>query len=235
MATVLVVDDDPKIRDLLGLYLEREGHRTEFAEDGPQALERARQRRPDIVLLDVMLPGLDGFEVCRQLRDESDAPILLLTARSGDSDKVVGLDLGADDYIVKPFSPRELMARVRAHLRRRRPPAQDGPILEADGLVLDPSRVEVELDGAPIQVTPSEFRLLHALMSRPGRVFSRDELIDVLHGLDDPGITDRTIDVHLGRLRRRLGDAAASPRFIATVRTVGYKFIGAVEQRPARG
>lgn len=235
MATVLVVDDDPKIRDLLRLYLEREGHRTAFAEDGPQALERARQRRPDIVLLDVMLPGLDGFEVCRQLRDESDAPILLLTARSGDSDKVVGLDLGADDYIVKPFSPRELMARIRAHLRRRRPPADDGPILDADGLVLDPGRVEVELDGRPIQVTPSEFRLLHALMSRPGRVFSRDELIDVLHGLDDPGIIDRTIDVHLGRLRRRLGDAAANPRFIATVRTVGYKFIGAVEQRPATG
>lgn len=235
MANVLVVDDDPKIRDLLRLYLEREGHRTAFAEDGPQALERARQRRPDIVLLDVMLPGLDGFEVCRQLRDESDAAILLLTARSGDSDKVVGLDLGADDYIVKPFSPRELMARVRAHLRRRRPPAEDGPILEADGLVLDPRRVEVALDGALIQVTPSEFRLLHALMSRPGRVFSRDELIDVLHGLDDPGITDRTIDVHLGRLRRRLGDAAANPRFIATVRTVGYKFIGAVEQRPVTG
>jgi DNA-binding response OmpR family regulator len=235
MATVLVVDDDPKIRDLLRLYLEREGHRTAFAEDGPQALERARQRRPDIVLLDVMLPGLDGFEVCRQLRDESDAPILLLTARSGDSDKVVGLDLGADDYIVKPFSPRELMARIRAHLRRRRPQTADGPILEADGLILDPGRVEVELDGAPIQFTPSEFRLLHAIMSRPGRVFSRDELIDVLHGLDDPGIIDRTIDVHLGRLRRRLGDAADNPRFIATVRTVGYKFSGAVKQRPAMG
>lgn len=235
MATVLVVDDDPKIRDLLRLYLEREGHRTAFAEDGPQALERARQRRPDIVLLDVMLPGLDGFEVCRQLRDESDAAILLLTARSGDSDKVVGLDLGADDYIVKPFSPRELMARIRAHLRRRRPPSADGPILEAEGLILDPGSIEVELDGVPIQVTASEFRLLHALMSRPGRVFSRDELIDVLHGLDDPGIIDRTIDVHLGRLRRRLGDVAANPRFIATVRTVGYKFIGAVEQRPATG
>ena len=235
MATVLVVDDDPKIRDLLRLYLEREGHRTAFAEDGPQALERARQRRPDIVLLDVMLPGLDGFEVCRQLRDESDAAILLLTARSGDSDKVVGLDLGADDYIIKPFSPRELMARIRAHLRRRRPPSADGPILEAEGLILDPGSIEVELDGVPIQVTASEFRLLHALMSRPGRVFSRDELIDVLHGLDDPGIIDRTIDVHLGRLRRRLGDVAANPRFIATVRTVGYKFIGAVEQRPATG
>ncbi len=232
MATVLVVDDDPNIRDLLRLYIEREGHRTAFAEDGPQALERARQRRPDIVLLDVMLPGLDGFEVCRRLRDESDAPILLLTARSGDSDKVVGLDLGADDYIVKPFSPRELMARIRAHLRRVRPPTADGPILEANGLVLDPSRVEVALDGAPIQITPFEFRLLHALMSRPGRVFSRDELIDVLHGLNDPGISDRTIDVHLGRLRRRLGDSAAAPRFIATVRTVGYRFIGAVEKRP---
>ncbi|MEX0631099.1 MAG: response regulator transcription factor [Chloroflexota bacterium] len=235
MATVLVVDDDPKIRELLRLYIEREGHHTAFAEDGPQALERARQRRPDIVLLDVMLPGLDGFEVCRRLRDESDAPILLLTARSGDSDKVVGLDLGADDYIVKPFSPRELMARIRAHLRRVRPPTADGPILEADGLVLDPSRVEVALDGAPIQVTPHEFRLLHALMSRPGRVFTRDELIDAIHGADDPGIIDRTIDVHLGRLRRRLGDSPLEPRFIATVRTVGYKFIGAVQKLPPAG
>jgi DNA-binding response OmpR family regulator len=231
MATILVVDDDPKIRELLRLYVVREGHRTTFAADGPEALAAARTKRPDLVLLDVMLPGLDGFEVCRQLREESDVPILLLTARSGDSDKVVGLDLGADDYVLKPFSPRELMARVRALLRRHRPPSDDEPMLQADGLVVDPSGFEVMLDGRPVEVTPSEFRVLHALMRRPGRIFSRDELIGAIHGADDPGIFDRTVDVHLGRLRRKLRDDPSRPRFIATVRTVGYKFVGSVERR----
>jgi DNA-binding response OmpR family regulator len=229
MATVLIVDDDPKIRDLLRLYVEREGHLAAFAADGPEALAVAGQSRPDLVLLDVMLPGLDGFEVCRRLREESDVPVVLLTARSGDSDKVVGLDIGADDYVVKPFSPRELMARVRAQLRRRRPPHEEQAVLVADGLSLDPNAVEVSLDGRPIPITPAEFRILHALMHRPGRVFSRDELIDALHGSEDPGIIDRTIDVHLGRLRRKLGDDAGDPRFIGTVRTMGYKFVAPVE------
>ena len=234
VATILVVDDDPKIRELLRLYVVREGHRVVHAGDGPAALEAATRVRPDLVLLDVMLPGLDGFEVCRQLRDGgSDVPILLLTARSGDADKVVGLDIGADDYIVKPFSPRELMARVRVQLRRRQPQDNDAPQLVADGLVLDPPAVEVRLDGRVVDLTPFEFRILHRLMQRPGRVFTRDELIDTIHGNDDPGITDRTIDVHLGRLRRKLGDDAVSPRFVATVRSAGYKFIGPVEQRPA--
>ncbi len=231
MVNVLVVDDDPKIRELLRLYVEREGYRAHFAADGPEALATARRARPDLVLLDVMLPGLDGLEVCRRLREESDVPILLLTARSGDSDKVVGLDIGADDYIVKPFSPRELMARVRAHLRRHRPPVDDQPTLAADGLVVDPNSVEVTLDERPVQITPNEFRILHALMRRPGRAFTRDELIDAIHGMDDPGIIDRTIDVHLGRLRRKLGDDAAAPRFIATVRTVGYRFVPSVTKR----
>ncbi|MEO8639263.1 MAG: response regulator transcription factor [Chloroflexota bacterium] len=234
MATLLIVDDDPKIRDLLRLYVEREGHRAVFAADGLEALAVARDQRPALVVLDVMLPGLDGFEVCSRLRDESDVPILLLTARSGDSDKVVGLDLGADDYVVKPFSPRELMARIRAQLRRHAAPAPDQPILLAEGLVVDPNAVSVEVDGRPITTTPTEFRILHALMRRPGRVLTRDELIVAVHGESYPGIFDRTIDVHLGRLRRRLGDAAAAPRFIATVRSVGYKFIGPVErQAPA--
>jgi DNA-binding response OmpR family regulator len=235
MATVLIVDDDPKIREVLRLYVEREGHRAAFAADGPEALAVAGRSRPDLVLLDVMLPGLDGFEVCRQLREVSDVPVVLLTARSGDSDKVVGLDIGADDYIVKPFSPRELMARVRVQLRRRGPPSEDEPVLVADGLILDPSAIEVTLDGGPVSITPAEFRILHTLMRRPGRVFSRDELIDArLHGDDDPGIIDRTIDVHLGRLRRKLGDDATTPRFIGTVRTVGYKFVASVERRNVR-
>ena len=234
MATVLIVDDDPKIRDLLRLYVEREGHRAAFAADGPEALAAAGRSRPDLVLLDVMLPGLDGFEVCRQLREMSDVPVVLLTARSGDSDKVVGLDMGADDYIVKPFSPRELMARVRVQLRRHRPPSEDEPVLVADGLMLDANAIDVTLDGEPVSITPAEFRILHALMRRPGRVFSRDELIDAMHRDDDPGIIDRTIDVHLGRLRRKLGDDAAAPRFIGTVRSVGYKFVAPVERRDVR-
>ena len=233
MASVLIVDDDPKIRDLLRLYVEREGHTTLFAGDGPSALSTALERTPDLVLLDVMLPGLDGFEVCRRLREESQVPVILLTARSGDSDKVVGLDLGADDYVVKPFSPRELMARVRAQLRRHRPEAVDEPILVSGDLELDPNAVEARLDGRALGLTPFEFRLLRGLMRRPGRVFSRDDLIEAIHGDDDPGIFDRTIDVHLGRLRRKLGDDADDPRYIATVRTVGYKFIGPVDQQTA--
>ena len=232
MATVLLVDDDEKIRDLLRLYVEREGLRALFAADGEAALDTALRSHPDLVVLDVMLPGLDGFEVCRRIRDASDVPILLLTARSGEGDKVIGLDMGADDYVVKPFSPRELMARVRALLRRRRLEAeQDEPVLVSGSLELDPNAVEARLDGEPLELTPFEFRILRGLMRRPGRVFTRDDLIDAIHGDDDPGIIDRTIDVHLGRLRRKLNDDPASPRFIGTVRTVGYKFVAPVERR----
>jgi DNA-binding response OmpR family regulator len=230
-ASVLVVDDDPKIRDLLRLYLAREGYRTLEAADGRTALEIARANRCDLVLLDVMLPGTDGLEVCRQLREEGDTPILLLTARGGDADKVVGLDQGADDYVVKPFSPRELMARVRAQLRRRRPSDEPEPSLAADDLQVDPNAMHVEHARRVVPLTASEFRLLYALMSRPTRVFSRDELIEVLHGDDDPGIVDRAVDVHIGRLRQKLGDRADQPRFIGTVRSVGYRFLQPVTLR----
>ncbi|MCV0402513.1 MAG: response regulator transcription factor [Chloroflexi bacterium] len=224
-ATVLVVDDDPRIRDLLRLYLTRDGYRVTEAEDGHAALEAARSGPCDLVLLDVMLPGIDGLEVCRRLRDETDTPIVLLTARSGDSDKVVGLDLGADDYIVKPFSPRELMARVRAQLRRHRRGPEREPALTAEDLTVDPDAMSVVHAGSEVPVTASEFRLLYALMSRPMRVFTRDELISAMHGDDDPGIIDRTIDVHMGRLRHKLGDRAGRPRYIGTVRSVGYRFL----------
>jgi DNA-binding response OmpR family regulator len=229
-ATILVVDDDPNIRRLLRLYLERERLRVIEVGDGQAALAEAAERRFDLVLLDVMLPGIDGIEVCRRLREGSDVPIILLTARSGDSDKVVGLDLGADDYVVKPFSPRELMARVRAQLRRHQPPQVEEPVLAADGLRLDPNAVRVELGGTEVALTATEFRLLHALMLRPTRVFSRDELITAVHGDEDPGIIDRTVDVHLGRLRRKLRDEPARPRYIDTVRSVGYRFAQPVER-----
>jgi DNA-binding response OmpR family regulator len=157
---------------------------------------------------------------------------MLLTARSGDGDKVIGLDSGADDYVVKPFSPRELMARVRVQLRRHAAEAADEPALVSGPLILDPGAVEAQLDGRPLDLTPFEFRLLHALMQRAGRVLTRDALITAIHGDEDPGIIDRTIDVHLGRLRRKLGDDAAAPRFIATARSVGYRFVGVVEKRP---
>jgi len=230
MATVLVVDDDPKIRDLLRLYVSRDAHRVVFAADGAEALASAREHAPDLVLLDVMLPQIDGLEVCRRLRERSDVPIVLLTARSGDSDKVIGLDLGADDYVVKPFSPRELMARIRAQLRRRQGQAADQPVLTSGGLVVDPNGMDVRIGDRPVEVTTFEFRLLHALMTRAGRVFSRDELIGAVHDIDDAAILDRTIDVHLGRLRRKLGDNAGRPRYIATVRGAGYKFIAPVER-----
>jgi DNA-binding response OmpR family regulator len=230
---VLVVDDDANIRQILRLYLERDGHRVQEAIDGSTALALAAERVFDLVLLDVMLPGIDGLEVCRQIRDRGDTPIVLLTARSGDSDKVVGLDLGADDYVVKPFSPRELMARVRAQLRRHRAQPAIEPVLVADGLTLDPNSARVEVDGRLVALTASEFRLLHALMRDPARVISRDELIDALHGENDPGIIDRTVDVHVGRLRRKLGDPAAAPRFIDTVRSMGYRFCGTVDRQEA--
>ncbi|HEY8179680.1 MAG TPA: response regulator transcription factor [Candidatus Limnocylindria bacterium] len=234
---VLVVDDDPNIRNVLRLYLERERYRVSEAADGPEAVRRAADEHFDLIVLDVMLPGYDGMEVCRRIRESSGVPILLLTARSGDSDKVVGLDMGADDYVVKPFSPRELMARVRAQLRRHSRPEADAPVLIAEGLRLDPAAVRVEVDGQAVGLTAMEFRILQALMQRPERVYSRDELIDVMHDGEDPGIIDRTVDVHLGRLRGKLGDDAAAPRFIETVRSVGYRFARQVERRepePAR-
>ncbi|HET9540382.1 MAG TPA: response regulator transcription factor [Candidatus Limnocylindria bacterium] len=227
---VLVVDDDPNIRNVLRLYLERERYRVTEAADGPDAVQLAAEGRFDLILLDVMLPGYDGMEVTRRIREFTAVPILLLTARSGDSDKVVGLDLGADDYVVKPFSPRELMARVRAQIRRHRAPEADACVLVSEGLRLDPVAVRVDVDGRPVSLTATEFRILHALMERPARVYSRDELIDAMHGGDDPGIIDRTVDVHLGRLRRKLGDDADAPRFIETVRSVGYRFARPVER-----
>jgi len=219
VARILVVDDEPPIVELVRGYLEREGFVVDTAADGPTALERARAVEPDVVVLDLMLPGLDGLEVCRRLRTFSDAYVLMLTARSEEIDRVVGLSVGADDYLVKPFSPRELVARVKALLRRPRltPKAATPPGLQVDG-----PRHEVRVDGAPIALTATEFAILATLARDPGVVVSRSGLLDAVWGAEYVG-DDHLVDVHVANLRRKLGDDAEHPRFIETVRGFGYR------------
>ena len=221
---VLVVDDDVKTVALVKLYLNRDGYRVFTAYDGTEALHLARESHPDLIVLDLMLPGIDGIEICRTVRAESDVPIIMLTARSTDQDKLTGLDLGADDYITKPFSPRELAARVRAILRRL--PGERGPDeIKYGKLTVNFLRHEASLGGRPLNLTMVEFKLLGVLVKEPGRVFSRPELIEKALGYDFEGF-DRTIDVHILNLRRKLEPDARNPRFIKTVYGAGYKFVG---------
>jgi DNA-binding response OmpR family regulator len=231
--TILVVDDEPPILDLIASYLRADGFSVHTAQDGPSALAQARAIRPDLIVLDVMLPGIDGMEVCRRIQQEFDVYILMLTARAEEIDKIVGLSVGADDYLTKPFSPRELVMRVKAILRRSRalgprPLAQrvpERPALHFDELQIDPDTREVWHDSAQIELTPREFDLLYALAEQPGRVFNRDQLLERVWGHDFAGI-DRVVDVHIGLLRRKLEDDPANPTVIQTVRGVGYKFVG---------
>jgi two-component system, OmpR family, alkaline phosphatase synthesis response regulator PhoP len=226
--TVLVVDDEERLRELLRGYLTQAGFNVLLAADGPQALELARAHRPDLVVLDLMLPGLDGLEVCRQVRTFSDAYVLMLTARAEEIDRVVGLEVGADDYLTKPFSPRELVARVRAMLRRPRGLGGAGdPLLTADAIMIGPLRIdaarhEVTLDGAVIGLTTTEYDLLAALFAHPGRVFTRAQLLEQVWGADYFG-DDHVVDVHIANLRKKLGDDPAQPRLVETVRGVGYR------------
>jgi DNA-binding response OmpR family regulator len=218
-ALVLVVDDEQPIRELVHTYLRSERMDVITAGDGPAALEAIRQHAPDVVILDVMLPGLDGIEVCRRLRTFSDAYVLMLTARGEETDRVVGLSIGADDYLVKPFSPRELVARVKALLRRpRAAPATGGPA----GLAVDAQRHEVVVDDRPVSLTVIEFDLLAALAREPGVVLTREQLLDRVWGQDFVG-DDHLLDVHIAKLRAKLGDEASEPRFIETVRGVGFR------------
>jgi len=218
---VLVVDDDAKTVELVKLYLNRDGYKVIAAYDGAEALRLARKGRPDLIVLDLMLPGMDGLEVCRILRDESDVPIIMLTARTTDEDKLIGLGLGADDYVSKPFSPRELAARVRAVLRRL--PGERGPAEVKHGaLALNFLRQEASVAGRPLNLTPVEFKLLGVLMKEPGRVFSRAELVEKSMGYDYKGF-DRTIDVHILNLRRKLERDSRHPDYIKTVYGAGYK------------
>jgi DNA-binding response OmpR family regulator len=226
LAKILVVDDEPNLLHSVAYTLRREGHEVVTAVDGEEALEKARREGADLLVLDVMLPRLDGFEVCRRLRAESTIPILMLTAKDSEIDRVVGLELGADDYLTKPFSMRELVARVKAMLRRAnmvRAQPQPTDVLRAGELEVDLQRRRVLCDGREIALKPKEFDLLAYLMARPGRVFSRDVLLEHVWGYDYAGIT-RTVDAHVRSLREKLGDDAESPRWVETVRGVGYRF-----------
>lgn len=220
---VLVVDDDPKIVMLVRAYLVSAGFDVVTAADGAQALRLARERRPRLVVLDLMLPEMDGLAVTEQLRSESDVPILMLTARGSLSDRVGGLGLGADDYLVKPFAPSEVVARVQAILRRTRPDDGAGRRLRHADLEIDLDRYEVVRDGNLIDLSPLEFRLLAALVEAEGRVLSRDQLLDVLSGPEAEGVMERSVDVYIGRLRGKLGDDLENPRYVATVRGAGYR------------
>jgi len=224
-ATVLVVDDERKIRSLVRPYLERAGFAVLEAETGERAIATALRAEPDLVLLDLMLPDLSGEEVARSLRAVSDVPIVMLTAKSDEDDRVAGLGLGADDYVVKPFSPRELVARLEAVLRRTRgPAAAEVDSYGSGALTIDQAAREVRCDDRPVALTRSEFDLLAALARSPGRVASRFELITRVQGYDHEGY-ERTIDAHVKNLRRKLGDDPRAPRFVATVTGVGYKLL----------
>ncbi len=219
----LVVDDEPALAKVVAAYLERDGFNVAVAHDGERAIELARSESPDVVILDVMLPGIDGIEVCRRLRSFSDAYIVLLTARTEETDKIVGLSTGADDYVTKPFSPGELLARVRAMLRRpRAAPPTAGSRRHIGDLTIDVLAREVTVGDQPVELTPREFQLLDALSEQPAVAFSRGQLLERLWGPDWYG-DEHVVDVHVANLRAKLGDDPAAPRYIRTVRGVGYR------------
>jgi len=224
---ILVVDDDPNVCELVALYLAQDGFRVECVHDGAEALAKARSEPPDLIVLDLMLPSVDGLEVCRQLRKEQDTPIIMLTARGDDIDRILGLEMGADDYVPKPFNPRELAARVKAVLRRTKSSesaAQDSrETLRFPGLIIDQAGRAVEVGGAETQLTPKEFDLLWHLASHEDRTFTRPQLLEYVWGFDYFG-DDRTVDVHIKRLRRKIEPDGHPYRYIQTVWGVGYKF-----------
>ena len=223
-ALILVVDDEPKIVRLARDYLEKNGFRVVIAGDGPSALAMARRVHPDLIVLDLLLPGMDGREVCRVLRAESDVPIIMLTALSEESDQIVGLEIGADDYVVKPFSPRALVARVRALLRRTQGEIKAPTMIRAGGLEVDSARHSAILDGQLLHLTPSEFDLLVLLARHPGQTLTRQQLMDDLYGGAASSV-DRSVDSHIKNLRRKL-ESTSERNFIETVYGVGYRFVG---------
>ena len=221
---ILIAEDDRKTANLVSIYLEREGFKTISAYDGQKALELAKRYQPGFVILDLMLPKIDGIEVCRQLRSQSNVPILMLTAKDEEFDRVLGFSLGADDYMAKPFSPRELVARVKAILRRARQGLSKAQRqLSYGSLALDTEKRKVTLNGQPVSLTLSEYKLLQALMAAPGRVFPREELLNCLYPSGET-VIDRVVDVHIAKLRQKIEDNPSKPRYILTVRGVGYQF-----------
>lgn len=223
--TVLVIEDDENTASLIAVYLEREGFAPLTAGDGERGLALAAQHGPVLVILDLMIPKVDGWEVCRRLRKDSAIPVIMLTARGDEIDRVAGLTLGADDYVVKPFSPRELMARVKAVLRRASP----SPETNTQMLVHGPVRLDLEMrrltvEGQTVALTPHEYALLEALMATPGRTFTRDELLDRLYPRGEAAVIDRVVDVHIGKLRQKIEPTPSEPRYILTVRGIGYRF-----------
>ena len=222
---VLVIEDDPGIARIVRLYLEQDGHRVATAGDGVAGLKLARESAPDLIVLDLMLPRLDGMEICRALRQESDVPIIMVTARVTEADRLAGLDLGADDYVIKPFSPRELAARVRAVLRRtaRQVTPDRSPSIEYDGIAIDLNSHTVLVGEHKPALTRTEFRLLAMLAAEPGRIFTRDQIIDGVFGYDFDGF-DRTVDVHVANLRRKIEPDGKKHRYVQTVHGVGYRF-----------
>jgi DNA-binding response OmpR family regulator len=223
MSTVLVVDDEPIVRDVVARYLEREGYQTLEAGDGGDARALLERQSPDLVVLDVMLPGIDGLELCRWIRDRSTVPVILLTARGEEADRIVGLELGADDYVTKPFSPRELVARVRAVLRRSAQPAGSQARLAFGDLEMSGETRDVHRGGRALRLTAKEFDLLWFLASHPRRVFSRDQLMRSVWGYE-AALDTGTVTVHIRRLREKVEDDASRPRFLETVWGVGYRF-----------
>ena len=224
---VLIVDDDPKIVSLVKTYLEREGFRVVTSGDGRAALQAFHEQRPGLIVLDLMLPELDGLALMRIVREHSNVPIVMLSARAGVADRVFGLQEGADDYVAKPFSPAELVLRVKSVLRRARDGGLPEPrgVLEHGDLKIDLDRIEVSKDGESLVLTPAEFRLLVALVQAGGRVLSRQALLDSLYGGSEGEALERTVDVHIGRLRDKLGEDAIAPRYIVTVRGAGYRAV----------
>jgi DNA-binding response OmpR family regulator len=226
---ILIVDDETELRSMLRQYLTREGFDVAEAISGKEALDMVQRRQPDLILLDVGLPDIDGFEVLRTLRATSDTPVIMLTARDDEIDRVVGLSVGADDYVVKPFSPRELVARIQAVLRRGSTGAQPADeILRFEGLTIDETSREVYAREERVELSALEFDLLVALARGPNRVFTRQQLLDQVWGWDYFGV-ERVVDVHVGSIRKVLGDDPSDPIYIATVRGIGYKFIGSPE------
>jgi DNA-binding response OmpR family regulator len=219
---ILIAEDDVKQAELIRLYLEREGYSVLVTHDGRTALDQIRARQPDLVVLDWMMPGMDGLDVTRAVRMGSDVPIILLTARSTEDDLLLGLDLGADDYMTKPFSPRELAARVRTVMRRRTPTPGGDQLIRIGSLEVDAVRHEVRIEGTAVEVTPKEFAILEALARSPGRAFTRIQLLQQAFGFDYEGL-ERTVDVHVLNLRKKIEPDAAAPTYLLTVYGVGYK------------